>query len=151
MSQIRIPLNVKDGRLENCDTIADAIDSYVSMLMTTTRHLTAIDPRFGFVFNNLKFENFNESEGVVYGSDEASHNSIADGLYSKKISGSSKNLNTFAAELRDALSQYEKRLTDISVSMTYIREERRIYMNVKAIIKENKRPYRYTTTIKVWH
>lgn len=148
---ISIPLNVKNGKLVHSDTIADSINSYVNMLMTTTRHITAIDPQFGFVFNNLKFENFNESEGVVSGSDEADYKSITDGLYSKKISGSSKNLNTFAAELKETISQYEKRLTDISVSMTYIREERRIYMNVKALIKESKEPYRYTTTINVWH
>lgn len=137
--------------MERSDSITASINSYVSLLMTTTRHITAIDPQFGFVFNNLKFENFNENEGVVSNPDTDDTNAITADLYSKKISGSSKNLNTFAAELKDAISQYEKRLTDISINMTYIREERRIYMNIKATIVESKEPYRYTTTIKVWH
>ena len=150
MSQISIPLDVRKGRLVTSDDITGTINSYVSMLMRTTLHVTAIDPMFGFVFNNLRFENFNENEGVVYGSDSGG-NSLTGGLYEKKISGSSKNLNTFAAELREAILQYEKRLTDISVSMTYVREERRIYMNVKGTVVATNEPYQYTTTIKVWH
>ena len=150
MSQISIPLNIKKGRLVTSKKVTEAINSYVSMLMRTSRHITSIDPEFGFVFNNLKFENFNEKEGVVSGSDSGSNN-LTDGLYGKKISGTSKNLNTFAAELKEAISQYEKRLTDVSVNMTYIREERRIYMNIKGTILATKEPYRYATTIKVWH
>ena len=150
MSQISIPLNIRRGRLVRNDSITDSINSYVSLLMKTTRHITAIDPQFGFVFNNLKFENFNENEGVVYNADE-NDNSMLAGLYNKKISGTSKSINTFAAELRNAICQYEKRLTDISVNMTYVRKERLIYMDVKGIIKQTNTPYRYTTTIKVWH
>lgn len=150
MNQISIPLNIKKGRLVTGDNITEAINGYVSMLVKTSRHITAIDPGFGFVFNNLKFENFNENEGVVYGSDNDGV-SLTNGLYEKKISGTSKNLNTFAAELKDAISLYEKRLTNISVNMTYIREERRIYMNVKGTVVATKEPYRYATTIKVWH
>ena len=73
-----------------------------------------------------------------------------EGLYDKKISGSSNNLNTFAAELKQTIGTYEKRLKDVSVSMTYIREERKIYVTVKGVIVENGADYQYLTVINVW-
>jgi predicted component of type VI protein secretion system len=72
-------------------------------------------------------------------------------LYELKISGSSKNLNTFASELKDAITKYEKRLTDVAVSMTYIREERRIYISVKGVIPSTMERYQFTTTINIWN
>lgn len=59
-------------------------------------------------------------------------------------------MNTFAAELKNTLSVYEKRLENISVAMTYIREKRMIYITVKATISSTQEPYIFTTTINVW-
>ena len=136
MSCIAIPLTIQQGQIQRTEALSEAITGYLSLLVGTTRYLTAADPHFGFVFNNLKFENVNENEGVVY---------------NKKLSGSSKNLNTFAAELQQTISLYEKRLQDVKVSMTYVREEKQIYTTVDAMISETQQPYQYTTTIKVWH
>ena len=136
MSSIAIPIDIRQGALVRTDALADAITSYLSLLVGTTRYLTAADPQFGFGFNNLRFENVNENEGVVY---------------NKKLSGSSKNLNTFAAELQQTITRYESRLKDVKVSMTYVREEKQIYTTVDAVITENEQPYQYNTTIKVWH
>ena len=72
-------------------------------------------------------------------------------IYEKKISGSSKNLNTFAAELKEAIIKYEKRLQDVSVSISYIREERLLYVVVKGVLSSTKERYRYLTTIKIWN
>lgn len=135
MSSIAIPLTVHRSRVERNDNIADAITGYLTLLSSTPRYLTAVDPEFGFMFNNLKFENVNEKEGVVY---------------DKKLSGSSKNLNTFAAELQQTIIRYEPRLNDVKVNMTYIREEKRIYTTVNAVIAATNKPYQYNTTIKVW-
>ena len=71
-------------------------------------------------------------------------------MYSKKISGSSKNINTFAAELKEVVQQYEKRLGDVAVTMTYIREERLIYITIKGIILSTKEEYVFNNTLKVW-
>jgi predicted component of type VI protein secretion system len=73
------------------------------------------------------------------------------GIYDKKISGSSKSINTFASELKDAVIKYEHRLEEVSVSMTYIREERQIYITVKGVIVSTKENYVYKQTIKVWN
>ena len=102
------------------------------------------------MFNNLRFEIFNEHEGVVYDSGIVEESHGIEGLYDKKISGSSNNLNTFAAELKSALAQYEQRLSNPSVTMTYIREERLIYVTIKGIIASTREPYTYTTTLNVW-
>ena len=72
-------------------------------------------------------------------------------IYDKKISGSSKSINTFAAELKLAIEEYEKRLENIAVSMTYIREERQIYITVKGVLAETKEDYVYNQIIKVWN
>lgn len=107
---------------------------------------------FGFVFNNLSFENFNENDGVVYNSNpDMGGEAERHGLYDKKISGSSKSLNTFAAELKDTICTYEKRLDQVSVSMTYIRQERYILVVVKGEIIDLKAPYTYNTKFKIWN
>jgi predicted component of type VI protein secretion system len=73
------------------------------------------------------------------------------GVYDKKISGSSRSINTFAAELKAAIVQYEQRLDKVSVSMTYIREERKIYITVKGTIVSTGEDYTYNQTIRVWN
>ena len=82
----------------------EAIDTFIELLLSTPCQSCVADRQFGFVFNNLKFEIFNENEGVIYNS------AIGDedpGLYDKKVSGSSKSVNTFAIELKKAIETYE--------------------------------------------
>ena len=105
---------------------------------------------YGFVFNNMRFEIFDEHEGVIYNSGDTIYENGMQDLYTKKISGSSKNMNTFAAELKEAVKLYEKRLDDISVTMTYIREERLIYITIKGTIVSTKEDYVFTNTLRVW-
>jgi hypothetical protein len=121
------------------------------LIITTERFSTPADPQFGFVFNNLRFEMFNENEGVVFDSGDTDSMSNIQGAYDKKISGSSKSINTFAAELKTAITKYEDRLEKITVSMTYIREERLIYITVKGVIISTKEDYIYDQVIKVWN
>lgn len=135
MSYLSLPISIKRSNVASTDSPEEAITAYLSLLVSTPRYLTAADPHFGFVFNNLKFENVNEKEGVVY---------------DKKLSGSSKNINTYAAELQQVISNYEHRLQDVKVSMTYVREEKKIYTTVNATVVPTGKPYTFTTTIKVW-
>lgn len=107
------------------------------------------DPQFGFIFNNLKFEIFNEKEGVIY--DSTPQESPSPNLYDKKISGNSKNINTFAIDLKKAIEQYEKRLSHVSVSMTYLKSQRIIQIIVEGILIETGEVYKYTTSIRLWN
>lgn len=135
MTTIALPLTIQHSRFVRTEALADAITDYLTLLVNSARYLTAPDPSFGFVFNNLKFENVNEREGVVY---------------ERKLSGSSKNINTYAAELQKAIALYEPRLQNVKVSMTYVREEKQIYTTVEGTISATQEPYQFSTTIKVW-
>lgn len=143
---VRIPLGVQKGRLWKTQDMKTSIDSYIELLMTTPEGGCVSDPEFGFIFNNLRFEIFDENEGVVLNSD-LEHSAI----YEKKISGSSRNINTFAVELKRLIEKYEKRLSDVLVTMSYIREHRKIYITVRGTIIETKAEYKYQTTLNVWN
>ena len=151
MRSIAIPLNITAKGLGYVEDQKKAIDQSLTLLLATPCFSSVADPHFGFIFNNMRFEIFDENEGVVYNSSDSS--SIfegPDGMYGKKISGSSKNLNTFAAELKDTISRYEPRLENLNVAMTYIRRERRIYVVVKGNITDTETEYKYETLINVW-
>ncbi len=147
---LSLPLTITPEGLSRENDLRQSLNQSMQLLLTTPRFSTPADLRFGFVFCNLRFEIFDEHEGVVYDSGIVEESHGIEGLYDKKISGTSKNLNTFAAELRDALARYEQRLSNPSVTMTYIREERRIYVTIKGIIADTREPYTYTTTLRVW-
>ena len=151
MTSIRLPLQLTPKGLQREDRLKSSIDANMYLIIKTERFSTPADPQFGFVFNNLRFEMFNENEGVVFDSGDTDTMSNIQGAYDKKISGSSKSINTFAAELKTAITKYEERLEKISVSMTYIREERLIYITVKGVIVSTKEEYVYDQTIKVWN
>mgnify|MGYP003308469603 FL=1 len=142
MASLQLPLDIdKEGLARNADLKA-SITSFLRLLVTTPYGDCVADGEFGFLFNNLMLENFNEDSGVVSG---------RTGAYGKKISGTSRNLNTFASELQERIIRYETRLSDVSVSMSYYREERNIYVTVDARIAGTDEEYRYNTTIKVWN
>ena len=148
---IGMPLQLTEKGLQREDSLKRSIDTNLYLIITTERFSTPADPMFGFVFNNLRFEMFNENEGVVFDSGDTETMSNIQGAYDKKISGSSKSVNTFASELKTVISKYEERLEKISVSITYIREERQIYITVKGVIVSTKEDYIYDQIIKVWN
>lgn len=149
---IQLPLNINNSTLNREEKIETSINAFLSLLISTPCNSCVADPDFGFVFNNLRFEIFDENEGVVFDSFNEKHDSNNyEDLYVKKISGTSKNLNTFAVELKKVIEKYEKRLTQVDVSMTYVRDERKIYVNVKGYIPEIEKNYQYISHIKIWH
>lgn len=149
---LQLPLNINNCTLKREEKIETSINAFLSLLLSTPCNSCVADPDFGFVFNNLRFEIFDENEGVVFDSFNEKHDSNNyEDLYVKKISGTSKNLNTFAVELKKVIEKYEKRLTQIAVSMTYVRDERKIYVNVKGYIPELEKDYQYISHIKIWH
>lgn len=141
-----IPLKIKAGTLATYAYVKDSIDAHVELLLTTPVGSCISDPNFGFILNNLRFEIFNENEGVVLNSEEEHSD-----LYEKKVSGSSRNVNTFAIELKQLIERYEQRLEDVQVTMSYIREHRRIYITVRGIISQTQTNYSYQTCMRVWH
>ena len=97
----------------------------------------------------MRFEIFNEREGTIYNS-TTTEGVEEDELYTKKISGNSRNLNTFATDLKEVIMKYEQRLADVAATMSYVREERKIYVTVTGVIIDTKEKYKYDTTLKIW-
>lgn len=152
MMTLRIPLEVVNDGLARDTELKQSIDDFLRILMTSPKFSFKADPNFGFIFNNLSFENFNEEEGVISNlTSDIFDLSEEAGLYEKKISGSSKNFNTFAAELKADILSYEPRLQNVSVSMSYVRLERQIYIDIKGKIVSTGADYQYKSIIKVWN
>ena len=150
MPFLAIPLEVKKKGFAREKSLKKSLDESLYMLLTTPRYNNVSDPEYGFVFNNMRFEIFDEHEGVIYNSGDTIYDRGLKDIYNKKISGSSKNMNTFAAELKEVVKNYEKRLSDVAVTMTYIREERLIYVTIKGILIQTKEDYVFTSTLRVW-
>ena len=150
MAFLSIPLEVKKKGFAREKNLKKSLDESLYMLLTTPRYNNMSDPEYGFVFNNMRFEIFDEHEGVIYNSGDTMYDRGIKDVYNKKISGSSKNMNTFAAELKEVVKNYEKRLNDVAVTMTYIREERLIYVTIKGVIIQTKEDYVFTSTLRVW-
>ena len=146
---ILLPLNVTNGELIRTPDTKIAINAFIELLLTTPCQSCISDPQFGFIFNNLKFEIFNENEGVIYNS--GNNEEFYTEIYSKKVSGTSKSINTFATELKRAIEQYEKRLSNVSVTMTYMKKMKKININIEGIITETNQAYQYTTSIDIWN
>ncbi len=150
MAFLSIPLEVKKKGFAREKSLKKSLDESLYMLLTTPRYNNMSDPEYGFVFNNMRFEIFDEHEGVIYNSGDTMYDRGIKDVYNKKISGSSKNMNTFAAELKEVVKNYEKRLNEVAVTMTYIREERLIYVTIKGVIIQTKEDYVFTSTLRVW-
>lgn len=144
-----LPLQVEGGKLLPASDTRTAVNAFIELLLTTPCHSCVADPDFGFIFNNLRFEIFNEKEGVIYNA--AEKEDTQSGLYDKKVSGTSKSINTFAVELKNAIEQYEKRLSDVSVTMAYVKNLKKIHVNVEGVLVEDNTAYQYTTSINVWN
>lgn len=152
MSGISLPLRIENGRLARSGSLKKAIDDSVSMLISTPLFSNPVDPGYGFVFSNLRFEQINEKEGVVSNLAEGVISPILDeSVYDRKISGNSRNFNTFAADLKNAILNNELRLSDVRVTMTYIRDERAIHIAVTGVISETGEDYQFHKRFVIWN
>jgi len=150
MSFLSIPLQITDKGFRREESLDKSISSAIAMLLQTACYSCAADPNYGFIFKNLRFEIFNENEGTIYNSMPELNLKDKD-LYNKKVSGSSRNISTFAAELQKAIVDYEPRLSEVNAVLTYIREEKKIYVSVKGVITETGENYQYQTIIRIWN
>lgn len=150
MSNLSIPLQITDKGFLREENLDRSIQESITMLLQTPYYSCAADPQYGFVFKNLRFEIFNENDGTIDNS-QVELSPREQQLYKLKVSGSSKNINTFASELKEAVIRNEPRLSEVSATLTYVREEKRIYVTVKGIITETGKDYQYQTTIKIWN
>jgi len=151
MISISLPLCISGGRISLQSDIKTSIDSNVSVLVSATRRSCVADPNYGFVFNNFRFNIFNENEGVIFDSKPQVSLDYERNAYNLKLSGKSQNINTFAAELCKVISLYEPRLNNVKSSMTYIRNQRLVFIIIKGVIAETGEEYMFSTNVKAWN
>lgn len=151
MDFLALPLSVEKGRLNRESDVRRSIDSSLKLLISASRHSCVADPEYGFVFNNFRFNIFNENEGVVFDSKPQMTFDYETGMYNRKLSGKSQNVNTFAAELNETIRRYEIRLKDVNTSMIYQSDEKMVYITIKGVIASSGEDYSFSTTIKAWN
>ena len=152
MNGLSYPLSVTRGRFLRYPGEKSSIDASLELLISTPLSAFSCDPDYGFVLNNLKFEVVNEAEGVIANfSPESNYSGLTGEIYDRKISGTSKSLNTFAEYLKKSVEKYEKRISNVRVSMTYIRAERKVAIVVKGTLAGSEEPYEYTTAVSLWN
>lgn len=150
MNFLKTPLQLDKGRLQRTTSLKESIDISLTLLLNTPLGSDVCDPNYGFAFTGLKFENFDENSGTVFTPTRMERGEDRT-IYEKKVSGSSKNLQTFAADLNTAIKQYEPRLADTTCVMTYIRELRQIIVTIRGTIIMSGEQYLYKRIIKVWN
>lgn len=147
---LSIPLQITSKGILREESVERSIDKSLTLLLQTPCYECKADPQYGFIFKNLRFEIFNENEGTI--NNPLGDSTASDSwLYKKKVSGTSKNINTFASELQNAVTRYEPRLSKVIASLTYVREEKNIYVSVKGVITATNTPYQYKNIIRVWN
>lgn len=109
---ITIPLQFDHGKLVETNDEKESIKQFLQLLVSSYQGSFIADKDFGFSFINHRFENIHESSNKFWHSDPTSTDAI------KKIRGSSKNQDTFAQDLKDAIEKYEHRLEDVFVEVT---------------------------------
>ncbi len=149
---ISIPLSKepKSGRLELSDT-RHSIDRFLELLIATPKGSVICDPGFGYLFSNLRFEIINEFEELVNIGQHTVDQFGDFAIYDKKISGESKNNNTFASDLKSTIERYEKRLRGVTVAMKYVRRRRNIDITINATMVGSGEPYTLKTKINIWN
>ena len=83
---LQIPLSINKTGFRRDADLKESITNAIEMLLQTPLGANPSDPHYGFIFNNFRFEIFNEDEGTVYESvrdtsTAAAHNAY----YDKKI------------------------------------------------------------------
>lgn len=151
MDFLSLPLSVVKGKLSRERDMKRSIDSNLATMIAAARFSCVADPDYGFVFNNYRFNIFNENEGVIFDSKPQKTLPTERNIYNLKLSGKSLNVNTFAAEISRVVASYEPRLSDVKASMTYVREQKLVYVTVNGVIAETGEEYTFTTTVKVWN
>jgi len=111
MKGFKIPLNFSpenksfyeaNALLQN-ESIGTAIRNFITLLVNSSNGSFKPDVRFGFSLKNHCFENA-DSEAKIH---------------EKRIGGNSENVNYYARDLKEAITQFEPRLQSPSVEIDF--------------------------------
>lgn len=146
---IKIPFQIHSGKIDREKDINKSINEFIELLVSS--HLGSFTPDgdFGFIFINFKFEIFNEKKGTISYLKKADE--YVDINYTKKISETSKNMGSFAYDLKRNIEKHEQRLKNVEVNMKYNPKE--IMVTLEIIGKLNNErsvDYNHKIVFQVW-
>lgn len=146
-----IPLKIEKGKIKETSSLSDSIEKNLEQILEAPLYSWVVDDNYGFLLNNLRFENFNEKEGRIESSpNKLLNRDLKKRIYELSITGNSDNNLTFASELKHTISEYEPRLEDLKISMTYLREYKVVTISIKGNISATKQPFSYVKNLRIW-
>lgn len=131
------------------DDMKKSVDNFLTLLLSSKKQSCIADDDFGFVFENLRYENIDPNRGMFINNEYKSL--LKNPIYEKKINGTGKNTNSFAKELKNTIEKYEKRLSNIDISIDFQQKGRLVKIIVEGILCDDRNtPYSYEFNINIW-
>jgi len=147
-----IPFSVEKNKgIQKEMDVKASVASFLDMLISSPRGSCKSDPNFGFILKNFRFENVNETRGVLYSSSEGEEMDTLS-PYTYKIQGKSNNgQRTFALDLKKSIECYEPRLRQVKVNMEYEQRTKTIKLTITGLVGERiSEKFEHVTNIHVW-
>lgn len=146
---IKIPFSIQKGEIQRDEDRISSINQFIELIVETQMGSFIPDKNFGFIFKNFQFEIFDEQKGTLKLPEKNRQNKEV--KYEKKISGSAKNHNTFAYDLKKNIERYETRLKNVEVKMKYEQLGKIITLSVTAELNADKSTdYKHEIIFQVW-
>jgi len=138
MYGIKIPVTITGSFTEENTTgkIKDSIDKFIELLVISPSGSFKADYSFGFVFQNFRYVNCDSNETIN----------------SKKLYGESINKNNYAYDLKQTIEEYETRLKNVHVKMTFDPKLKKISLDITGKYEENYVDKKYEKNISflIW-
>lgn len=134
---------------EYTDDMKKSVDSFIALLLSSKKHSCIADDDFGFIFENLRYENIDPNRGLFI--DNENNTILRSSIYDKKINGTGKNANSFAKEIKNSIEKYEKRLENVEISIDFQQKGKIVCIMVNGILCDHRNtPYSYEFKINIW-
>ncbi len=135
-----------------------SIDAFIQLLISSNKYDSIADEDFGFCLEDFRFEifdlgksKFHENFPVRDMTENTELRAVRDTLYTKHLTGSSKNAETFARELKNAIERYERRLKEVAVTMDFQQYGRIIHIIVTGKVNNPSNAIYYNEfNVDVW-
>jgi len=116
--------------------IKTSIDDFIELIVFSANGSFKADYYFGFVFQNTKFQNSDPG----------------DLMDAKKIQGSSVNKNNYAYDLKMAIEDYETRMKNVRVMISYEAESKKVSIDINGRYEEDfvEKNYEKNITFYIW-
>ena len=138
MNGFKIPI-MMTGRFSkenDTKTVKASIDDFIELIVFSANGSFKADYYFGFVFQNTKFQN----------------SDLGDLMDEKKIQGSSANTNNYAYDLKLAIEEYESRMKNVRVMISYDALNKKVSIDVNGRYEEDyiEKNYEKNITFYIW-